>query len=130
MAKLTDKKRDAFLEALGKGLSVTTAAQAVGHTRSSMYGFKERDKDFSDAWDEAVEQGTDVIEDHVLKMGLNDKNLTALIFLLNGRRPEKFKQRHDVTSNGQSLFVGFSKAMAALEDAEAKDFNAKDASKK
>lgn len=125
MAKLTPKKRETFLSALAKGLSVSTASKAVGHTRSSMYGFRERDEEFRQEWDDAVEQGTDVIEDHVLQMGVTDKNLTALIFLLNGRRPEKFKQRHDVTSNGQSLFVGFSKAMKALEDAEATEFNAK-----
>ena len=105
-------------------MSISYAAKMAGVSYQA--AFKERDKDevFADEWERAVEEGSDFLEDNVLQLGVTQKNLTALIFLLNGRRPEKFRQRHDMTTAGKSLHGFFGEAMALLEKGEAGAFKA------
>lgn len=112
-------ERKAFLENLAKGLSVTTSAKAAKISATQLYKERKADPEFAEAWDNAIEEGNDILEDHVLKMGIEGKNLTALIFLLNGRRPDKFRQRHDLTSGNKPLSNFFGAAMAILEKGEA-----------
>lgn len=112
-------EREAFFVNLAKGLSVTTAARAAKISITQLYKERRDDPKFAERWDAAIEEGSDILEDHVLKMGIEGKNLTALIFLLNGRRPEKFRQRHDLTSANKPLSNFFGAAMALLEKGEA-----------
>ena len=56
-----------ILETLAKGLSPVAAAKAAGVAYSTIWTWKREDAAFSAAWDEAFEQGTDVLEDIALK---------------------------------------------------------------
>ena len=46
----TPKKRELFCEALALGVTVGTAADAVGMSRSSAYWQRENDPDFAEDW--------------------------------------------------------------------------------
>jgi len=117
---LTHKRREKFLDQLRKGLSVSTAADAIKVSRQAVYQLRENDPDFGAAWDDAVEVGTDRLEDEVMRRAkdgtlkpvfykgkrcgsVREFSDTLAMFNLKGRRPEKFKDRavveHDVTDN-------------------------------
>lgn len=109
--------REAFLDALAEGLSVTGAYRKAGLARSTVYDWRNEEPDFKQAWDDAIESGTDGLEDEAFRrachgvpepiviMGRVAKNddgsmLTVqkysdglMIQLLKGRRGDKFKER-------------------------------------
>jgi hypothetical protein len=112
-----------FLEGLARGLSVTGSAQLAGVNRQSVYVWRKADAAFAAAWDEAVESGTDMLEDEVLRRALEGTQEPAISmgkvvfqdgaplllrkyadglaqFLLRGRRRDKFSDRQDVTLKG------------------------------
>lgn len=113
--RLTPEKREQFLEALRRGLSVGGAASAIGFSRETVYRHASKDREFSKAWDDAQERGTDLLEDVATSRAVNEKDTTLLIFLLKARRPDKYRDRYDVTSNGQSMVDVFSRAMSAVQ---------------
>lgn len=109
-APRTEEKRAAFLAVLAKGYSVTAAVETAGLARSTVYAWRESDPDFAKAWAEAEESGTDRLEDvayqrateGVLEPVYQGGRLvgevrkvsdTLAIFLLKGRRPEKFNDK-------------------------------------
>jgi len=89
----TQKKRGQVLKALGQGLSAAAAAKAAGIGRTALYAWRKDDEAFCEEWDDAVESGTDLLEDLALERAKTSD--TMLIFLLNGRRPEKYRKRLD-----------------------------------
>lgn len=118
--KLTAKKKQDFLSALSKGLSVTDAASKVSMSRRGMYDARDVDLEFKKEWDSAIEEGTDLLEDEarrravegtdhpVIHLGVITDTYktysdTLLIFLLKARRPETYRERADITSNGKPL---------------------------
>jgi len=122
--KFTAKKKAKFLEYLMSGVTVSGAAAMVKMNRQYLYRLKERNKKFSEAWDEAYEIGTEALEDeakrravkgviepkfHNGKMIVDEKGNpvgvrkysdTLLIFLLKGRNPKKFKDFVEVSGPG------------------------------
>ena len=100
MSKLTPETRDRFCGILADGSSVTAAAEGIGVSRAALYKAREGDPDFAAAWDEAIESGTDALEDEAVKRAKNSSD-TLLIFLLKGRRPEKFKERFAAEHSGK-----------------------------
>ena len=85
-------RRDVFLRQLRKGLSITAAATASGYERSSIYAARERDEDFAKAMDDAIESGTDRLEDIGYRRACRSSD-RLLTFLLEARRPDKYKKR-------------------------------------
>ncbi len=63
-------RRQAFLAALEKGLSVTGAAAAAGINRTLAYKWREALPDFAAAWDEAVQEAADLLEDEALRRAM------------------------------------------------------------
>lgn len=88
----TPKKVSAFLGALRDGLSINAACKASGVARRTAYDWREADPEFRKAWDDAVETGTDELEDVAIARA-KDSSDTLLIFLLKARRPDKYKDR-------------------------------------
>jgi len=82
----------AFLESLAKTGSVTESAADCKIPRRTVYNWRADDEAFAAAWEEAVELGTDALEDEAVRRAKNGSD-TLLIFMLKGRRPEKFKDR-------------------------------------
>jgi hypothetical protein len=115
--KTTPRARAKFLEGLAKGLSATGAAALAGVGRCSVYAWRNADPEFAKAWDDAIEAGTDILEDEALRRALEgnaepmvsmgkvvrgDDGYPLLVkkhadglmqFLLKGRRREKFSER-------------------------------------
>ena len=103
----TFKKRASFLAALRRGASIADAARAAGVGRRTVYDWRAGDATFAAQWNDAVETGTDAIEDALLEkaMRMDDAaSVTAAIFLLKARRPEKYRERHQVRQEG-GIFV-------------------------
>lgn len=107
----TPEKRDALLAALvDSGGNVTEACRVANVARSAIYGWKAEDADFAEAFAKALDQGIDVMEDEATRRAVSgvDEPVfyqgfecgkvrrysdTLIIFLLKGRRPEKYKDR-------------------------------------
>jgi hypothetical protein len=113
---ITAAKREVFLAALAAGNTVTAAASAAGASREGFRLTRKRDQVFAEAWDDAYEQGTDLLEDEAWRRAVEGweepvvsagqlvttvrkYSDTLLIFLLKGRRPAKYA-RFEVTGAG------------------------------
>jgi len=115
--RLTPKKAAAFLESLRAGLSVSHAARVSGFARTTFYEHRAADPAFAAAWDDACEEGADRLEDEAVRRAVEgvrsertivargdvigtdvtiDYSDTLLIFLLKGRRPDKYAERRKV----------------------------------
>ncbi len=116
---LTPGRRDSLLEKLAQGWSVSAAAKATGISRQTYYRERTRDEEFCQAADEAIDAGSDVIEDELFRRGvLGTKepvgfhqgrhtgeyvtryDTRAAIFLLKARNPDRFKDRAEVNMDG------------------------------
>jgi hypothetical protein len=93
----TLEKRDKFLSILARGGSTSLAAKKAGIGRTTAYELRARDEEFKQQWDDAVEQGTDTLEDAAVDRAINGKSDTMIIFLLKSRRKEKYAERREHT---------------------------------
>ncbi len=106
----TAKKRQAFLAALAETANVLKSSEIARIARRTVYDWKSADSEFADAWERALDIGTDALEDEAVRRahdGVDEPVFyqgkacgvvrkysdTLLIFLLKGRRPEKYKDR-------------------------------------
>src|SRR4051794_5430097 len=78
------RARAAFLRALRKTFSVSTAARAAGISRATAYRWRAADADFAQAWDEAVESGLDDLEGEAYRRAMHSSE-RLLIFMLERR---------------------------------------------
>lgn len=117
----TPEKKEAFLHVLKTGISMAGAARMVGMSHGFIYDLKAKDPEFSAAIDSAREAGSDRMEDVLLDIGKRQKNVTALIFLLKGRRPELYRDnaRLDLTNSDGSMAGLFAEAMMLDGDTRA-----------
>ena len=107
-----------FLEIIARGYTIDRAVRLLGHwaqspgkhrdvenvehdeahptygravpSRKTLYIWRDQDKDFGEAWDEAYSiRGTEHLEDHALDLAYagNDK---LVMFLLKARNPQKY----------------------------------------
>ena len=124
--RAAQRARVTFLAALARGISVTGAAAEASVPRRTVYEWRHSDEAFSADWDDAVDAGTDVLEDEarrrahdgveepIVAMGKVARNDDGTILtvrkysdnlmslLLKARRPDKFRERitQDVSSTG------------------------------
>ncbi len=130
----TPEKDAAFLDTLRDGASVSASCLAAAYGRASVYEWREADEAFKAAWDDAADEGTDRMEDEAYRRAVRGTTKpvfqggkrvgevqefsdTLMIFMLKGRRPEKFKDRSTVDMNAKvhvdagSDFAEFTRAM-------------------
>jgi hypothetical protein len=105
-----EKLREAFIEALAATANVSAACKNAGLPRRTAYDWKNADPRFAQAWEAALELGTDALEDEAIrrahegtlkpiyqggkKVGtVREYSDTLMIFMLKARRPERFKDR-------------------------------------
>lgn len=88
---MTDNRKKKFLEELSKAQSVSAAARSCAVSRTALYNLRENDSEFAAAWDDAIEQGVDALEDEAVRRALSSSD-TLMIFLLKGARPEKYRE--------------------------------------
>ena len=87
-----EERKAAFLDALGRGASVARAARAAGVCREQPYAWRRNDAGFAQAWKDAIEDGTDALEDLALEMAAKGSE-RLIIFLLKARRPHVYRER-------------------------------------
>lgn len=109
--------REQFLKALGEGYTVSTAADLIGFTRTTLYNYKREDAEFSAVWDDAYKRGTEFMEDEARRRAIEgttkpifyqgvqcgqvqEYSDTLMLALLKARDPAKFRERADVNVSG------------------------------
>ncbi len=109
--------REAFLGALSAGSSIAAACRSSDLGRTTVYGWRTSDEAFATAWDEALDAGTDRLEDEAFRRahdGVAEPVISGgrqvidadgmplvvrrysdslLVTLLKARRPERYKDR-------------------------------------
>lgn len=111
------KKEEDFLRVLREtGGNVSRACAAISLARQRVYEWRASDPQFAIAWDEAVETGTDELEEEARRrafQGVDEPVFyqgdecgtvrkysdTLLIFLLKGRKPDKYRERVTIDVN-------------------------------
>lgn len=85
-----------FLKALRDRPIVSRACRISGVSRAAAYRARAKAESdpsdsFNEDWDEAIEEGLDVVEEDLLDLGIGEKkgNVGALIYYLKARRYEK-----------------------------------------
>jgi|SRR5215213_2566501 len=118
----TPEKYEKFLNTLRRTANVSRACKAEGIGRATAYEWRETDKAFAARWDEAVEEGLDTLEQEARRRALKgvrrahfykgeiigwekEYSDTLLIFLLKGGRPEKYRERHELTGAGGAPLI-------------------------
>ena len=101
--KWTPALKRRFCEAIAAGASPTKAAGALDLSRQSAYYQRGIDAEFAAAWEEALEQAADLYEDALDKLALKSGNVGAVIFQLKNRRPDRWRDRHEMNVNRHSL---------------------------
>lgn len=114
---ITDAQKRAFLDTLRKGHSVSASARVARFDRSNAYRMQEADVEFAAAWEVAIQEGTDVLEDEAHRravLGTLDpvfykgKKIgnrveysdTLIVFLLKARRPDKYREQVNFRHSG------------------------------
>lgn len=92
-----------FLEHLRQGESVSTATNATGYSRKTIYKWRKESTRFAKEWDDAIEEGADVYEDLLLECAKKG-NVKAIIhgLRLKGRNADRPDRSHnDHTPKGE-----------------------------
>lgn len=111
------KWQKAFLAALAETGIVLHAAAAAGIQRNTAYNRRLNDPDFAAAWDEAIEDAADRLEQEARRRAYEGTDEPVfyrgeqcgairrysdrlLEFLLKGMRPHKFRENHSLEHSG------------------------------
>lgn len=130
-----------FLEELAQTGNVSHSAKTAGFGRATAYRYYEEDPLFALAWDDAMEEAADALEaearrrahDGVVEPVFHKGEVcghvrkfsdTLLIFLMKGARPEKYRDRVDVSAKVEHVAIdmkeveatSFKDAMATRDD--------------
>ena len=115
--KINAKKRKwqtRFLRHLREQGNITTAAALTGITRKTAYDARWTDPAFEREWEEAEDQAVELMEAEARRRAVHgtprpvfhngqqvgetiEYSDVLLIFLLKAHRPEKYRERHEVT---------------------------------
>lgn len=93
----TPEKGERLLAKLRQGYSVAAACKAEKIGRTAYYAWIKSDPEFAAAAEDAIEAGTDLLEDEAKRRATGPRGSdTLLIFLLKARRPEKYRERQQI----------------------------------
>lgn len=124
-----------LLEQLRKVPIVSIACEKAGIGRATYYRWKKEDPEFSKAADEALAEGTYLINDMAesqLLAAIRDNNLGAVMYWLKHRNPNynnklevtaRIKQESDQLTPEQEAAITEALKMASLGDEDASSFS-------
>lgn len=81
-----DRQKKKFIETLEAQSTVLHAAKAAGISRWTAYRWRQEDLEFSEQWDEAIENAVDVVENSLYQKAVNGDTI-CMIFYLKAHRP-------------------------------------------
>lgn len=110
----------AFLESLRKLGNITLACESAQIDRSTAYRRREADEAFAAAWEDALEESIDRLEAEARRRAeegtlkpvfyqgdavgfIKEYSDTLMVLLLKAHRPEKYRERTDITSGGEKI---------------------------
>lgn len=127
--EVTQRQKQKFLVLLRASGNVTLAAEGIKVSRKAMYKHRDDDSEFAESWDDAVAEACDRLEaeawrrayagveepvygrvakDRDGQIGTIKKySDTLMVTLLKAHKPEKYRERQDVTVNGQLTTKGY-----------------------
>jgi hypothetical protein len=110
VVKLTDMKKKAYCELLTQGTLRGVAAEKLGVNRHTVTEAAKRDPEFAQAIEDAVETKHENVEDTLYQRALAG-NITAMIFYLSNRVPDRWMDVKNIAVKGQfsGALSGFSK---------------------
>ena len=94
--------RDVFLATLRDTGNVAYACRTADVCRSTAYLRRDKDPKFASLWDDALEDGLDLLEAVARRRAIEGSD-TLLIFLLKANRPEKYRDRYPLETLVQRL---------------------------
>jgi very-short-patch-repair endonuclease len=92
-----DDWRDDFVAALAEFGNVRGACIKARKSRSNAYYRRDTDEEFAEAWNEALDNFADLLEGVYAKRAIEQSD-RAIEFLLKANRPEKYRERTEVTT--------------------------------
>lgn len=90
-----EAKKEAILLSLKDGSTVSAACHACGISRNTFYSWLKEDSAFATKVDEAQKSRIQHVEDSLYKKAI-EGNMTAIIFFLCNREPERWKNVNKV----------------------------------
>lgn len=108
--KFTAEKRRAFLDLYQTGVTVAQAAKKVGVSHVAVFNHVRKNEEFRREYEAAMEANTDVLEDslhHLARAG----NIAAIFGTLKARRPERWKDRMDLSNKDGSILKPLAEAI-------------------
>jgi hypothetical protein len=110
-------RKRTIIERLTAGDAVAQAARAACISRAEAYRWKHEDSKFSAAWDDAVEEGIDMLETIAYRRAI-DGNDGLLTLYLKCRRSEKWNpqvvERHIIDERNANRPVTLQEALAEM----------------
>jgi len=97
---LKKKKTEAILESLKAGTSFTKACKAAEVDTSTFWLWRQADKRLNEKVLEVLDSRTQIVEDALFKSALGG-NITAQIFWLKNRAPDRWKDRYEGQVSGE-----------------------------
>ncbi len=122
----TDKNKELLIEQLKKTPIIQVSCEKVGIGRATFYRWKQEDQDFATRADEALLEGSSLVNDVAesqLMSAIRDKNLTAIIFWLKHHHQAyatkvevtaRLKADNEVLTHEQEALVTRALKLAAL----------------
>lgn len=110
----------AFLRVLARRGNVSEACKQADINRGTAYARREAEPEFDRLWKEAEKQASDSLEEEAWRRAtegvekpifykgeqvgtVKERSDGLLMFLLKGNKPDKFKERTDITTDGKPL---------------------------
>ena len=110
----TPRRKAVFISAISEGASAKKAAELAGVARNTPYYQKKQDPEFADAWADAMERQADGLEDALHDLAIEKSNPAGIIFSLKNRRPEVWRDQHDLrVERNYNLNIQVSEGQAA-----------------
>lgn len=89
-----------FFQALSSGMAIKSAAEAAGYAKRTVFDWRDRDKEFAQRWDDAIEESIESLENEANRRAMHGSD-TVLMFLLKARKPELYSQNAAMTLDGK-----------------------------
>lgn len=102
VTEVTPEKKEKFLKALRQVPNVTRAARMARMSRKTAYKHREDEQEFADAWDEALQEGIEALEETCWR-DAQKGNTALMIFLLKAHKPEKYRDDYEHHHDGKVI---------------------------
>lgn len=87
---------DAIIQSIQNGATVMQACEAAGIDPRTFYRWRKKYKEVEELYEMALDSRVQIVEDSLFKRAV-EGNVTAIIFFLMNRAPDRWKDRHELS---------------------------------